>query len=499
MRKLLSILFVISLLTSHLSQAQQPGMYALSISVVGNGRVIPEKTEAAPGETVTLTIIPDDGYVLQYIEGFFGTEGTTGASFQISVTQIDEAHYTVYMASDIVVTAYFIPRRPDTGKTAYAVYLEDSTLYFTYIPDALSIGDTFHNSRIAYLWSGIDVTDTPTKTTYLPKWNQFEEVESEYNRVVFDESFQELTPSSTCNWFAAYFYDGPTTIEGLQYLNTSEVTSMYGMFQYCSRLTQIDLSHFDTHNVANMGCMFEGCTSLTQLDLSSFDTQNVTSFSGLFAGCSSLTSLDISHLDTRKVVNMVGMFKDCSSLTSIDVTHFQTPCLERMSQMFSGCKGLTSLDLTHLNTSSVTFMYGLFMGCSSLTSLDLSRFNAGKLTNSGRMFYGCTSLEQIICDDSWQATASANMFYNCSKLHGAVAWDASYVNVAMANPYTGYFTFSNGDLNADGVWDEIDVRLLAFMIANGAPVTQVSDINKDGRLSLSDVTALVNRIRQAPS
>ena len=499
MRKLLSILFVISLLTSHLSQAQQPEMYALSISVVGNGCVIPEKTEAALGETVTLTIIPDDGYVLQYIEGFFGTEGTTGASFQISVTQIDEAHYTVYMASDIVVTAYFIPRRPDTGKTAYAVYLEDSTLYFTYVPDHLAIGDSLFNSRIAYLWSGVDVTDTPTKSSYLPKWNQMEEVESEYDKVVFDKGFQEVKPTSTCNWFYGFLRIPLLSVEGLQYLNTSEVTSMYAMFKDCPLLTSLDLSHFDTRKVTDMGVMFDGCSSLSSLDLSSFDTSNVTNMAGLFSSCSSLASLDVTHFDTRRVENMVGMFKDCSSLVSIDITHFETPSLIRMSQMFSGCKGLTSIDLSHLNTSSVTFMYGLFMGCSSLTSLDLSRFNAGKLTNSGRMFYGCTSLEQIICDDSWQATASANMFYNCSKLHGAVAWDASSVNVAMANPYTGYFTFSNGDLNADGVWDEIDVRLLASMIANGAPVTQVSDINKDGRLSLSDVTALVNRVHQAPS
>ena len=480
----------------HLSYAQKRE-YSVSVTITGEGSVVPSKTTATSGEIVSLFVRPAEGYILQNIEAFCIPSESNGIGivFQTSLTRTEDNCYTIRVEADVIVEATFIPRRPDTGKTAYALYLSDNTLFFTYTANELSIGDDFYNSTIAYLWSGIDVTDTPTKSSYLPKWNQLEEVDSEFSKVIFDENFSEVTPTSTCNWFSAHYNKNLISIEGLQYLNTSQVTSMYGMFQNCSGLTSLDLSHFDTHNVTDMGRMFDGCSSLTELDVSSFETQNVTNMVGVFSQCSSLTYLDVSHFDTRNVENMTGMFRDCSSLLDLDLTHFETPSLTKISQMFSGCSSLASLDVSHLNTASVTYMYGLFMNCSGIKTLDLSNFDMRKVTIANRMFEGCTSLERIFCDDKWYIRASSNMFTDCPMLHGAVAWDASSVNVDMANPIWGYFTYASGDLDEDGILTPLDVDLLVQLILKGTFHTRVSDINHDSRLSLSDVTALVNRIK----
>ena len=390
MRKLLTIILLFLYSISALAVD-----CSITISVTGNGTVVSDKTTAARGDTIYLTVTPDEGYALLDIEARLAPSVSGGLNILARTFKIDSCHYAVIVTADTDVTATFVPIPYDSlGRLPYALYLADSTLLFINTAESLTIGSLIRGSTIVALWSGIELTFTSTSTSTLVGWNTIDDTDAPlypYRHVVFDESFAAVRPISLSNWFSVYD-GGPTSIEGIQYLNTSEVTSMYGMFWDCSSLSEIDVSHFDTRNVANMSYMFSGCTALKSIDVSNFDTGNV--------------------------------------------------------------------------------------------------------KNMRSMFYACPSLEHILCDDVWDATISREMFYNCPKLHGAVAWDASMVNSSMANPYTGYFTFSNGDLNADGVWDEIDVRLLASMIANGAPVTQVSDINKDGQLSLSDLTALVNRVRQ---
>ena len=182
------------------------------------------------------------------------------------------------------------------------------------------------------------------------------------------------------------------------------------------------------------------------------------------------TSIEgLQYLNTSKVTTMFGMFWDCSAISDIDVSHF--------------------------DTRQVTNMAYLFSGCSSIQTLDLSRFDMSKVINANRMFDGCTSLEQILCDDAWEIRIATKMFANCPSLHGAAAWDEYDVNGDMANPDYGYFTYASGDLDGDGCLTSIDVDLLVRLVLKGGFHTRVSDINRDSRLSLSDVTTLVNRIR----
>ena len=59
-------------------------------------------------------------------------------------------------------------------------------------------------------------------------------------KVVFDESFKDVRPTSCYQWF--YSFSNLTTIKGIENLNTEEVTDMSEMFNNCSRLENLDLS-----------------------------------------------------------------------------------------------------------------------------------------------------------------------------------------------------------------------------------------------------------------
>ena len=92
------------------------------------------------------------------------------------------------------------------------------------------------------------------------------------------------------------------------------------------------------------------------------------------------------------------------------------------------------------NTSEVTTMNSTFFNCYKLTALDVSGFDMSKVTNTTAMFYSCADLVTIYCDNSWDVATSVGMFNHCEKLKGAVSYKYSKADVAMANPYTGYFT-----------------------------------------------------------
>jgi hypothetical protein len=64
------------------------------------------------------------------------------------------------------------------------------------------------------------------------------------------------------------------------------------------------------------------------------------------------------------------------------------------------------------------------------------------------MFSGCSSLKTIFNTDTWRCDNSQNMFYDCTQLKGVVKYDASKLDVTMANPTTGYFTDPNRKVEA---------------------------------------------------
>ena len=236
-------------------------------------------------------------------------------------------------------------------------------------------------------------------------------------KVVFDESFKDVRPTSCYQWF--YSFSNLTTIEGIENLNTEEVTDMSEMFYNCSSLTSLDVSKFNTDKVKNMSYMFSVCPGLSYLDLSSFNTAEV----------------------------------------------------ENMSCMFSYCSGLSSLDVSKFNTAEVTYMGYMFYGCSSITSLDLSSFNTANVTNMSYMFRGCSGLTTIYVSDDFtigNVTYGLNMFSGCSNLIGATSYSNSGItDKSMANYKTGYFTKSN--LTPYVKWD-VNTKVLTFKVGSWGKV-----------------------------
>ena len=300
---------------------------------------------------------------------------------------------TTFMIA-IMIMLFSLPANAE-GTVGYAQWNESSTTLTFYGGESVPTG--------AYeLNTGYNT----------PGWNSTTIKES-VTKVVFDESFKDVRPTSCYRWFR--LFSKLKTIEGIENLNTEEVT--------------------------NMGDMFNSCKGLKNLDLSSFNTAKVTDMSYMFSGSYGLTSLDLSSFNTAKV--------------------------ENMSCMFSGNSGLTSLDLSSFNTAEVTNMLGMFGACSALTSLDLSSFNTDKVTNMTKMFSDCSSLNKIYVSDDFnivKVSSSEKMFYNCTSLKkGDVSYDPNNIDHTMANYGSGYFTKSN--LKPCVKWNG-DTKVLTFKVAH---------------------------------
>ena len=169
-----------------------------------------------------------------------------------------------------------------------------------------------------------------------------------------------------------------------------------------------------------------------------------------FDGFEKLTKIEgIKNLNTDNVTNMGGMFSGCKVLTSLDVSGFRTQNVTYMDYMFDGCELLKTIDVSHFDTKSVTNMSFMFYGCKSLISVDVSNFNTQLVTNMSDMFHNCESLTTIYCNDIWTCEMSICMFQDCKLLkggeNGSVVYDANKIDIAMANPTTGYFTRKTSD------------------------------------------------------
>ena len=123
------------------------------------------------------------------------------------------------------------------------------------------------------------------------------------------------------------------------------------------------------------------------------------------------------------------------------------------------------------------------------------------------MFSNCTNLQTIYVGSGWSTTAvteSTNMFYNCTSLVGGqgTTYDANHIDKTYAhidggpsNP--GYFTAKNaglrGDVNGDGSVNISDVTALIDLLLGGGTISNpAADCNQDNGINISDVTALID-------
>ena len=159
---------------------------------------------------------------------------------------------------------------------------------------------------------------------YGPGWDS-DGTNANVAKVVFDPSFADARPTTTCYWF--FEMENLQYIQGLRYLNTSQVTDMSWMFSYCHQLNVIDVAGFNTAKVTNMRGMFSACWNLQGLDLSSFNTSKVTDMTDMFFSCGSLQTIYVlDGWTTAAVTSSTDMFAYCSDLvggqgTTYDENH----------------------------------------------------------------------------------------------------------------------------------------------------------------------------------
>ena len=271
-----------------------------------------------------------------------------------------------------------------------------------------------------------------------PGWSY---IRGSVTKVVFDESFKDVRPTSCYRWFCAF--SQLTTIEGIENLNTEEVTNMSEMFKDRSGLTSLDLSSFNTAKVESMNYMFDGCSSLTSLDLSSFNTAEVRYMNSMFDGCSSLTSLDLSSFNTAKVENMSYMFYGCSRLTTIYVSDdFKIGDFTDGSEMFTDCnnlKGAVSYSISGITDKSMANYRSGYFTESNLKSCVKWNAYTKVLTFKVANYVGNEGewkLNEGANDQGWFIDEVKN---NCKK----VVFTPSFKQVTPTSCYKWFDSFSN--------------------------------------------------------
>ncbi len=237
------------------------------------------------------------------------------------------------------------------GGTSNPGYFTDKNApeaYACYTPSNTTLTFYYDNQRASRSGTTYDL-NTGTNDT---GWDT-DGTKSNVTKVVFDPSFANARPTTTCDWF--YNMQKLQTITGMNYLNTSEVTNMSYMFLNCIKLTSLDVSRFNTSKVIYMTQMFSYCTGLTSLDVSSFNTSNVTNMQNMFSSCTSLMSLDLSSFNTSKVTSMRSMFDGCYNLRTVYVGNgWSTAAVTYSTNMFTNCTSLvggqgTTYDANHID------------------------------------------------------------------------------------------------------------------------------------------------------
>ncbi len=204
-------------------------------------------------------------------------------------------------------------------------------------------------------------------------------------------------------------------------------------------------------------------------------------------------------------------FDSMTNLESITgMNYLNTSEVTSMAWMFLGCRKLTSLDVSHFNTSKVIYMTQMFYRCIGLTSLDLSSFNTSKVIDMQSMFEESNKLQTIYVGSGWSTaavTSSTNMFNNCTSLVGGQGttysssnpMDKTYAHIDGGTSNPGYFTAKNaglrGDVNGDGNVNISDVTaLINYLLSHNATGLnlQNANCNQNSTINISDVTALIN-------
>ena len=164
---------------------------------------------------------------------------------------------------------------------------------------------------------------------------------------------------------------------------------------------------------------------------------------------------------------------------------------------FNGCSGLMSVTIPN---SVISIGGHAFNYCSGLTSVTIPN---SVTSIGGYAFYKCSGLTRIDAypnPEQVKVSTGGDVFYDVPKdgtLHVLPKYLSAYRTASRWCEFTnikGDLT-EIGDINLDGKVNVTDVTTLVNMILNGETANlELADINADGKVNVSDVTALVNII-----
>lgn len=279
--------------------------YSIEITNGEHGTVTSDLASARVGDMVTLTVNNDPGCMLKQLKVVAGypVEGGGEAHApivtkandmwyqqqEIELTKIDNHTYQFVMPEqfDNVLTPNYMETTSFKVTSSFkqvspaVIWSElENTLFFIYEEEPVEDYEEsrwWGNHSVTEIWMGNIVSATGWSH---PAWSHNDAVISSAQKVVFDESFAQLRPTSCYEWFNGLRY--LTTIEGIENLNTSEVTNMNSMFYLCSSLTTLNLNSFDVSKVTNATTMFRVCSSLTTIFCD--NTWKIPTATGMFQG-----------------------------------------------------------------------------------------------------------------------------------------------------------------------------------------------------------------------
>ncbi len=258
-------------------------VYAIEILDIEHGTVTADVDMARVGDTVTITVAPDLGYMLTNLTVEAGYEITGGGTPHaprkaqglwytqevIGTRQIDDTHFSFVLPDWLMDN--ITPNYLEATKFRITATFKDlgprvmwcqgnNTLYFDFVANPTGepqVGDTYDGQTITALWVG----ERALPTYGIPFWNTGDTEQA--TRVVFSPDFAQARPTSCYYWF--YYFKSLENIEGLENLNTSEVIDMRSMFDNCWSLTTINVNSFDVSKVIRANKMFFDCISLTTI------------------------------------------------------------------------------------------------------------------------------------------------------------------------------------------------------------------------------------------
>ena len=364
----------------------------------------------------------------------------------------------------------------------------------------------------------------------------------------------------------------------LSSFNTANVTDMGFMFSECENLTSLDLSSFNTANVTNMKNMFENCDELKTITVgSTWSTEAVTSSTNMFANCLKIvggagatftswhTDASYAHIDGG--IDNPGYLTGATYdlwINGVQVTYANQngvtgPGISGSVTYDASINTLTlnnaTVDQRGLSVVAISTAYGtpanfiiklvgdnkILANSNSIAinpreAQGFTIYGSGTLNSGGALYLDahdhltdhaavsyikdcsvyfdnilsegyeeCLTIDNADVTTEYLSVGSDHNGYkgldliNCyvaSPANGVVS-NYGYITVD-GNEWQGHVEIkrsSIGDVNGDGKVNVSDVTALINMILGITPMNEtLADVNGDGRVNVSDVTALINII-----